>query len=132
MLRNFASFLIFFFISSNALTFDFDNFQDVDNCIKYNKNIDQYKNNVQQCLDSKKITIDDEFLSSVKTKLPDNFHQRVDFGNNVNQFLDKKYIPNNPKLTIDEFIQKYPNHIFTIDTLLRGEEPIISDYQFIF
>ena len=48
---------------------------------------------------------------------------------NVNRFIDNKYIPVNPELTIDEFINKYPKHIFTIDSLLRSENAIISDYQ---
>ena len=84
---------------------------------------------VEQTLRTRLRQIEDDLRQTFKTKLPENFHERVDFGKNVNQFIDKKYIPNNPELKIDEFIKKYPNHIFTIDSLLRGEDAIISDYQ---
>ena len=121
---------LFLILSSSQLfAFDFNTFQEVDKCIKYSEDLEQYKKNFQSCLDSKNLSIEDNLKKYFKTKLPKNFHERVDFGKNVNQFIDKKFIPNNPELTIDEFIKKYPNHIFTIDSLLRGEDAIISDYH---
>ncbi len=121
---------LFLILSSSQLfAFDFNTFQEVDKCIKYSEDLEQYKKNFQSCLDSKNLSIENNLTQSFKTKLPKNFHERVDFGKNVNQFIDKKYIPNNPEFTIDEFIKKYPNHIFTIDSLLRGKNAIISDYQ---
>ena len=99
---------LFLILSSSQLfAFDFNTFQEVDKCIKYSADLDQYKKNFQSCLDSKNLSIEDNLTQSFKTKLPQNFHERVDFGKNVNQFIDKKYIPNNPEFTIDEFIKKY-------------------------
>ena len=67
-------------------------------------NCKKQSSNLKKGIVSKKIASWKKKLG-LKTKLPGNFHQRVDFGKNVNRFLDNKYIPNNPKFTIHEFIQ---------------------------
>ena len=66
--------------SSQLFAFDFNTFQEVDKCIKYSADLEQYKKNFQSCLDSKNLSIEDNLTQSFKTKLPENFHKRVDFG----------------------------------------------------
>ena len=52
--------------SSQIFAFDFTTFQDVDKCIKYSEDIEQYKKNFQSCLDSKKLLIKNNLTQSLK------------------------------------------------------------------
>ena len=57
-------FLILF--SSQLFAFDFNTFQEVDKCIKYSADLEQYKKNFQSCLDSKNLSIENNLIQSLK------------------------------------------------------------------
>jgi len=102
------SFLIFlyafgllFAANSNASNIKFDNFVDLNNCVPFSDNISEYASNLEKCFNDKNYEFTDDFIPSLRKNLPENFFERVSFGEETEQYIPKQYIAKNAEITID-------------------------------
>ena len=107
----------------------FDNYLDIKTCIPFSEDISKYSENLIKCFKEKNHEFTNDFISSLKKQLPSNFFTRVSFGEEAEQFIEKKYIPKNAEITIEEYLKDFPNLIYAVDKVLRGDDAIIKDYD---
>ena len=67
------------------------------------------------------------FYYTLGEELPNDFFEIINFGFEVNQYLNIDNYDSNQRIQIDNYLKKYPNHIYAIDKLLRGDKPIIEE-----
>ena len=120
-------FVVFFFPNlSHANNVEFDTHIDLNKCIPFSEDIDTYSSSLQQCFNDKDHEFPDDFISSLRKNLPENFFTRVSFGEEAEQYMDKNYIAANPEITIEDYVNNFPNQIYAVDGILRGEKAIFK------
>ena len=121
--------ILTFFSISFANEGNFKNYSEINKCIPFSNDLGEYALNIENCFKKYNQKFSDDFYLSLEDELPDNFFQRVNFGDETNQYLDEKYVNSKSEIYIENYIKKFPNHIYAIDKLLRGDEPIIKEFH---
>ena len=44
-------------------------------------------------------------------------------------YIDKNYIARNPEIAIEYYVNNFPNQMYAVDSILRGEKAIIKEYD---
>ena len=132
-IRSFLIFLyafgLLFAANSNAINIKFENFVELNNCVPFSDNISEYASNLEKCFNDKNYEFTDDFISSLRESLPKNFFERVSLGEETEKYIPNQYIAKNAEITIDDYINKFPNQIYAVDTYLRGQNAIIEKHN---
>ena len=114
------------FLTFSTFAKEHNAFLQIDECIPFSEDLKNYSKNLNDCFEKNNLEFDNDFISSLRKNLPQNFFSRVNFGDKANKFISEEFVAKNPEITIYEYVKKFPNQIYAIDSILRGKNAIIS------
>ena len=108
MIKKFFLYLITslsIFSASLADEVEFKDYAEINECIPFSNDLDVYASNIEKCFNKFNKRFYDSFYYTLGEELPNDFFESVDFGFDVNQYLNIDNFDSKQRIQIDNYLK---------------------------